>query len=250
MQLQTMTATGKTGTLTVSDSVFAAPVNKVLLAQAARVYTSNERQGTAKVKTRSEVNISRRKIYKQKGTGGARHGAKSAPIFVGGGVTHGPTGGQNWSLSLSQKLKHKALICALSWQNDQIIVVDEITKISGKTKAVVELLTAVAPKATRVLIVLPQEAMTVQRAFNNVQSAVLVTANQVSVIDILRADKIIMTSEAIKIIEKRLDGSVRTSAEKPVVTAPKAKPAVVKAATKKPTAAKTVAKPKKVAAKK
>src|SRR3989344_3368471 len=84
-----------------------------LLAQAVRVFEDRTHFGLSRVKTRSEVNISKKKIYKQKGTGGARHGAKSAHIFVGGGVVHGPTGMKR-DLVLPLNMKKKALRIALS----------------------------------------------------------------------------------------------------------------------------------------
>ena len=86
MKMALLTPTGVTGTTNVSDKLFGADVKLVLLAQAARVYLSNSRQSTSKVKTRSEINRTKKKWYRQKGTGGARHGARTANIFVGGGV--------------------------------------------------------------------------------------------------------------------------------------------------------------------
>lgn len=216
MQLQTVTNTGKQGTLTVSDSVFAAPVNQVLLAQAARVYMANERQGTAKVKSRGEVAISKKKIYKQKGTGGARHGAKSAPIFVGGGVTHGPKGNQNWSLTMSQKQKQKALISALSWQKDQIKVVDGITEVAGKTKAIAQILSQVAPEAVRVLIVVSEQTTEIERAVQNISGVEVRLASRITALDVLRADMIVVTESAVKAIETRLAGTSKEVTEKPV----------------------------------
>src|SRR5690554_4960009 len=105
MKLTVITATSKASSIEVSDAVFGQKANPTLLAQAVRVYLSNLRQGTSKVKTRSEVSRTRAKWYRQKGTGNARHGARSAPIFVGGGVAHGPNGQQNWTKSLSRKMK-------------------------------------------------------------------------------------------------------------------------------------------------
>lgn len=219
MQLQTVTNTGKQGTLTVSDVVFAAPVNQVLLAQAARVYMANERQGTAKVKSRGEVAISKRKIYKQKGTGGARHGAKSAPIFVGGGVTHGPKGNQNWSLTMSQKQKQKALISALSWQKDQIKVVDAITEVEGKTKAIAQILSLVAPEAVHVLIVVSEQTIEIERAVQNISGVEVHLASSITALDVLRADMIVVTESAVKAIETRLVGTSKEVTEKPVIKA-------------------------------
>src|SRR5690242_1823092 len=122
MQLTKVTKTGAKSQLTVSDSVFGVPVNKALIAQAVRVYMSNQRQGTSKAKTRSEINRTSAKWYKQKGTGRARHGARNAPLFVGGGVAHGPNGEQNWTRTLSKRMKMQALVTALSAQAANIVV--------------------------------------------------------------------------------------------------------------------------------
>src|SRR3989337_4248642 len=94
--------------------VFEKKVKPVILAQAVRVWLSNQRAANAKTKTRTEVSKTTAKMYKQKGTGRARHGSYSAPIFVGGGVAHGPTGGENWKLKLPAKMTKKALLGALS----------------------------------------------------------------------------------------------------------------------------------------
>src|SRR5579884_516617 len=83
--------TGKSaGNITLPKEIFGAKVNPQLMSQAVRVYLANQRQGNAATKTRGEINMTTAKWYRQKGTGRARHGAKSAPIFVKGGVAHGP----------------------------------------------------------------------------------------------------------------------------------------------------------------
>lgn len=259
MQLPTFTTTGKKGTLTASDAIFAEPVNSTLISQAVRVYLSNARQGTSKVKTRSEVTGSRRKIYKQKGTGGARHAARSAPIFVGGGVTHGPTGNQNWHLTLTKKLKQKALISALSWQKDSITVIDEVESISGKTKDMIKLLTTVNPKLQRVLVIVPKQIPAVERAISNLRGVAVMEARQVNALDICSAEAIVMTTASVQVLEKRLakdaaekSDESKVKAVKPV--APKAvktkKKPVEKVAKKAAPKAKAVAKPKKAVTKK
>lgn len=108
--------------------------SKVLLAQAIRVYTDRLHPGLAKVKTRGEVSYSTRKIYRQKGTGGARHGGRGAPIFVGGGVAHGPTGVKR-ELRLPKKLAQKAFKLALSLKarDGEVVVVDGLSSLK-KTK--------------------------------------------------------------------------------------------------------------------
>src|SRR6266404_5428662 len=101
------------GKVSLPGEMFGEKVNKALLAQAVRVYLANQRQGNASTKTRGEVDGSTAKIYRQKGTGRARHGSKRAPIFVKGGIVFGPKP-RDFSLSLPQKMKRKALFSALS----------------------------------------------------------------------------------------------------------------------------------------
>ena len=99
--------------IVLPKEIFDVKVNDPLMAQAVRVYLANQRRGTVKTKSRGEVKISTRKIYRQKGTGRARHGAASAPIFVGGGIAFGPRQ-RDYSLKLNQKMKKAALFIQLS----------------------------------------------------------------------------------------------------------------------------------------
>ena len=113
---------------------FETKVNVNLLSQAIRVYEDRKHPGLSKVKTRGEIIRTTKKVYRQKGTGGARHGAKSAPIFVGGGVTHGPKGVKR-VLNLPKKVKKRALDMALSLKakDGLVVMVEGIEKIK-KTK--------------------------------------------------------------------------------------------------------------------
>lgn len=240
MKLASITSTGKTGSVTAPDSLFAAKVNDVLLAQAIRVYRANARQGTSKVLTRSEVNLTKRKWYKQKGTGNARHGAQSAPIFVGGGVAHGPTGTENWSLTMSRKMKAKALVSALSAQAENVVVADTVADLSGKTKEAVTLLAPVITEAKKVLVVLADRNETVERALANIPNVMVSTAALVNALDIAAANKIVVTSDSVKALENRLVVK-KTATEKPAAKAEKKAPAK-KAAAKKTVAKKAPAK--------
>src|SRR3989338_3509182 len=134
----TFTKSGATATTEASlpSVFFAKKPNLTLLSQAVRVYLSNQRTAQAKTQTRAEVNRTTKKIYKQKGTGGARHGSRKAPIYVGGGVAHGPRGMQNYKMSLSSPLKKLALSVALSakFVKKEISVAD-VEKIEAKSKS-------------------------------------------------------------------------------------------------------------------
>src|SRR3989344_3133463 len=111
----------ETGTLKLPKEIFGVKVNKQLLAQALRVYMTNQKNMTASTKTRGEIKMTTAKWFKQKGTGRARHGAKSAPIFVGGGVAFGPRP-RNVRLALPQKMKKAALLSAISVKTEDLDV--------------------------------------------------------------------------------------------------------------------------------
>ena len=139
-----------------------------LLAQAVRVYEDRTHFGLSRVKTRSEVNISKKKIYKQKGTGGARHGAKSAHIFVGGGVVHGPTGMKR-DLKMPINMKKKALLIALSnkFSSGKAILIEginKITKTSEASKALMVIKSKLEVKS-KVLVVLANSDAKIFRFF-------------------------------------------------------------------------------------
>ena len=121
--------------------IFGAKENPKLVSQAVRVYLNNQRRGTASTKSRGEVRISTRKIWRQKGLGRARHGAKSAPIFVGGGVAFGPKP-RDFSLNLNKKMRKAALFAVLSskQKDGEIRVLKNLEKIEPKTKNVEKIL--------------------------------------------------------------------------------------------------------------
>ncbi|MCL4208215.1 50S ribosomal protein L4 [Patescibacteria group bacterium] len=209
MKLTKVNLTGANSSLTASDAVFGSVVNETLLAQAVRVYLSNKRQGTSYTKTRSEVNRTKKKWYKQKGTGNARHGARSANIFVGGGTAHGPKGNTDWTLKLTAVLKKKAMISALSAQASKVIVSDDIMNLSGKTKEAAALITKVAPEAGKVLVVINKSEENVLKSLRNLETVLVVSASRVNTLEIVLADAVIMTSEAVKALEARLLGEVK-----------------------------------------
>ncbi len=256
MKLQVVHTSGKSTELEVLKSVFGEKPNTSLLAQALRVYQLNQRQGTAKVKTRSEVARTKKKWYKQKGTGGARHGARTPSIFVGGGVAHGPNGTTDWSLKLTTAQKQRALVSALSSQAKYMIISDDVEKLSGKTKGAVKLFNTIAPDSKHLLIILHNSLQNVIRSTANLQNVVVTQANRLNIYETLLADKIILTESAVRMLEQKYSGEkkaekfvekavakivVKTVAKVPTKTA-------VKASTKTPgkTAVKTKLKPKKV----
>ncbi len=243
MQLATVTLTGTTKSTTVSDVVFGDKVNAVLLAQAVRVYRARARQGTSKTKTRAEVARTKKKWFKQKGTGNARHGARTPNIFVGGGVSHGPNGMQNWSLDLPQSMKHGALTSALSANAANTFVAEELMSLK-KNPEIRKTVQNIQGKDLKVLIIVPVLVETLVKAVRNMHRVILTTSARVNALEVTQADKIIITPEAIEAIEKRLSGiteEVTVEVEAEVVAKPKAA-AKPKASAKPKAPAKTAAK--------
>ncbi|HYD35266.1 MAG TPA: 50S ribosomal protein L4 [Vitreimonas sp.] len=259
MKVTHVTSTGKHSELALNDAVFGAPANLSLLSQAVRVYQSNLRQGSSKVKTRSEINRTKKKWFKQKGTGNARHGARTSNIFVGGGVSHGPNGEQNWSLNMSQTMKHQALVNALSIQASKIVVHDGLSALGGKTAEAMTALKAVVEPTEKVLVIIHSPTLNIIRGLRNVETVLVTQADRVTALEVSLADRIVLTSEAITTLEKRLTAkptkpaakTVAATSDKAVKAETKAQP-VAKAA--KPAAKKAAtapkAEPKKAATKK
>lgn len=202
----------KLSKISLPKDIFAVEINKKLIAQAVKVYLSNQRQANAKTKTRSEVNFSTRKIWKQKGTGRARHGAKSAPIFVKGGRAHGPTGEQNYKLKLSQTMKQKALISALTQKlkNNQLIVIKGLEKIKGKTKEMEVIMSKVNPPAggpkskVKITIILPKVWENVIRAGRNIPYLNFLQIKQLNTYEVLNGGILVFTKESIEALKEKL----------------------------------------------
>lgn len=209
-------------------------INKKLVSQAVAIALSNKRQGTSKTKTRAEVSLSKKKIYKQKGTGGARHGAKSAPIFVGGGVAHGPNGNANWSRSLPPAMKRQALSSALAMQSAVISVVPEIATLTGKTKMADQLLKKVAPTAKNICIVMEQADPMQLRSLRNISRVTPVLAAQLNALHVVQADTILFTANSRALVDARIAGKPAPVLEQ--------KPVAKKALVKKPVVKKPVVK--------
>lgn len=244
MQFTVHNTTGKSTTLEGNDVVFAAKANPVLIAQAVRVFLSNQRQGSVKKKTRSEINRTKTKWFKQKGTGNARHGARTPNIFVGGGLSHAPNGEQNWTKDLSKQMKRKAMIAALSAQNENIIVTTVFGDIQPKTKDAVAFLKKLAPDSKRTLVVLHENMDNIVRSMQNLSNVVLTTSQHLNILDVVFADTLIMTKEAVKQVEQRLAPDSKESQQVSKSTAEAKKVSEVKEAKKitKPAIKKTAEK--------
>jgi len=185
------------GSMTLPEQFFGVKPNKQLLAQAIRVYLANQRVGHAATKTRGQVEGSTRKIYRQKGTGRARHGAIRAPIFVGGGIVFGPQP-RDYSLKFPQKMRRAALASSLSQQQAQgnIIVVSGLSDMAPKTKNMALALGAIGAAGSTLLVVSGAATNIVRAARNIAQLDVLPVAD-IHAYGVVTHKKVIFMKEAV-----------------------------------------------------
>lgn len=189
------------GQVELPKEIFAAKVNPDLMAQAVRVYLSNQRKARAKTKTRGEVVGSGRKIWRQKGTGRARHGDRYAPIFVGGGIAHGPTGEENYKLLLPKKMKRRALFSALTAKlaEGELLVVKGLDKVSGKTAEMAKIFKNLKVSAKdKPLIALPDGIENLARASRNLAGVRLTRAESLNTYQVLNTKRLIFLPESIE----------------------------------------------------
>ncbi|MEK7073941.1 MAG: 50S ribosomal protein L4 [Patescibacteria group bacterium] len=184
------------GKVTLPGELFGSDVNKNLLAQSVRVYLANQREGGAHAKTRGLVEGSTRKIYKQKGTGKARHGSIRAPIFVGGGVVFGPVT-RDFHLKLSKSMRRAALVSALSVKRADTLVMDGLEDLEPKTKNIVAALTAVGA-TDKVLLVLAKDSVGLTRAAQNIGFVTLLNAKDLHPYALITHKKVIFTKKALE----------------------------------------------------
>ncbi len=181
--------------------IFEAKINVGLMHQAFVRQMANARQGTHSTLSRGEIRMTGAKWYRQKGTGRARHGAQSAPIFVGGGRAHGPKP-RDYSKKMPKKMRRGAIRSALSAliRDNQLVVVDKLEVDTPKTKEVRQMLGAVAgDHSTLVLITAGQTAL--QKSVSNLDNAHALLVNYLNVRDLLKYDKVIMTLDTLDVIK-------------------------------------------------
>ena len=190
------------GEVELSDAIFAAPVNVAAMHLVVRSILANKRQGTQSALTRGEVRGGGRKIYRQKGTGNARHHGNRAPQFKHGGVVFAPKP-RDYVVNVPRKVRRLAFKSALtSKMNDgDIIVIDALKLDEAKTKLMVKFL-GNFELTKNTMLVLPGRDENVVRAGNNLQQLQTLYVNTLNVYDILKAGKIILTQDALKGVEE------------------------------------------------
>lgn len=188
-------------TIELNDAVFGVEINEHLVHMAVLQQLANNRQGTQKAKTRSEVSGGGKKPYRQKGTGHARQGSTRAPHYTGGGVVFAPVP-RDYSFKLNKKEKRAALKSALTSRvaENKFIVLDELKLDEIKTKKFVEVMNNL--KVEKALVVLNDMDTNVIASAKNIPTVKTTQTNELNVFDVLKYDTVVVTKAAVATIEE------------------------------------------------
>lgn len=190
------------GEIELSDQIFGIEVNQHVVYEVVKNQLANKRQGTQSAKTRAEVRGGGRKPWRQKGTGRARAGSASSPVWVGGGVAFAPKP-RDYSYKVPKKVRRLAMKSALTSkvQNNEIIVIDEINFDAPKTKEMVNLLNKLNADK-KALIVTADKNENLVRSANNIATVQTTVVNNLNVYDILKYNSFIITKDAVRKVEE------------------------------------------------
>jgi large subunit ribosomal protein L4 len=201
MEVSVLNQTGKqVKTIELQAYIFEIEPNMGLMHQAYVRQMANARRGTAKALRRSEISRTGAKVWRQKGTGRARHGDRGAPIFVGGGKAHPPRP-RDFSKQMPKKMRRKAIRSALSalMRDNQLVFVDKLELAAPKTKdmkTVINTLTG----SEKALVVLGEKNENVSRSVHNLPKSHIILANYLNIRDLLNYDKVIIPLDALEVI--------------------------------------------------
>ena len=191
--------------VSLNESVFNEKINEHVVHQVVNAQLASRRSGNASTKTRGKVRGGGSKPWRQKGTGRARHGSIRSPLWVGGGITFGPTP-RNYYKKLTKKMRSLALKSILTdkLNREEIMLVDEIKIDEPKTKAVVEILNNFDLTDKKVVIVMPEKDENLYLSARNIPNVKTLLAGSVNAYDLLDNEMIIFVEEAVKMIEEVL----------------------------------------------
>ena len=205
MEIEKLSIDGKTTTLKVADKILSAKINKKLVSNVIYKTNANYKGRKAKTKQKNEIIGSTSKIYAQKGTGNARHASRKAPIFVGGGVAHGPKWESNYKVRKLNKSEKKLSIASLITEKNNLkdlIIFNDFDKEIKKTKEMNNIL--IKFKATNYLIILDNKSKEkIEKSVRNIPNVKTTDVNHFSAFDIVKYKKLIFTESSIKELEKR-----------------------------------------------
>ncbi len=193
------------GEIELNDAVFGIEPNKHVMSEAVISYRASLRQGTAKVKNRSEVRGGGRKPWRQKGTGRARQGSIRSPQWVGGGVVFGPVP-RSYAYKLPKKVRRLALKSALSTKvlENNIYVLDQLTFEKPKTKDFVQFLNNLSIADSKALVITGEFNENVNLSARNIPGVKVIDTYALNVVDILGYDKLVITKDAVEKVEEVL----------------------------------------------
>ena len=205
MKIDSISINGKITSFEISEKIFSSDINNKLIAHVLYSQFANSKPRVAKTKQRNEIIGSTAKIYAQKGTGNARHASKKAPIFVGGGVAHGPKGNAYKIRKLNKKEKKKSLISVISQKakDKNLIILEDVKDKINKTKEFNKFLKR--NRINNVLIVVDSTSKkNIELSARNIVNIKLIDTSYLSIHDILKYKQIMFTKSSTKELEKRL----------------------------------------------
>ena len=205
MKIDKLDLNGKKGSIEVLDKIFSAKINKKLVSNVLYKTNANYKGRHAKTKQQNEVSGPTSKIYAQKGTGNARHASKKAPIFVGGGIAHGPKGELSYKkrkLNKSEKKQSIASIISEKIKNKNLLVFNDFTKEIKKTKEMSVIFKKF--EITNSLVILDKNSKEkIEKSSRNIPNIKITDVNHFSAFDLVKFKKVVFTESSVKELEKR-----------------------------------------------
>ncbi|MFY9458077.1 MAG: 50S ribosomal protein L4, partial [Candidatus Spechtbacterales bacterium] len=195
----------KIGSMELPDEVFGVEVNPAVLRQAVVAAMANMRTVIAHTKDRSEVRGGGKKPWRQKGTGRARHGSIRSPLWVGGGVTFGPTNSRNFKKKISARMKRLAILAVLfgKAKDGELIVLDKLELAAPKTKEMAILIDKVVRNPKTALLMLPARNETIQRAGRNIADFKVSNISNINVLDLLNYKYLVLLEDTVFALKKK-----------------------------------------------
>ena len=195
----------KIGTMELPKEIFEVEASLSLLHQAVVAQMSNMRTNIAHTKDRSEVRGGGRKPWRQKGTGRARHGSRRSPIWVGGGVTFGPTKYRNFSKKINIKMKQKAILAALSGKakDSELVILDKLELTAPKTKEMAAVVGAVVPGAKTAFLMISDRNESIARAARNIDKFKMGSILNINILDIVNHKYLVLTQDTVEALKKK-----------------------------------------------
>ena len=192
--------------ITLNETVFGITPNDAVLYDAITLARNNQRQASANTKTRSEVSGGGKKPWRQKETGRARQGSTRAPHWYHGGVVFGPTPDRNYTKKMNKKERRLALKSALAYKviDSELIVLDSLNLESSKTKEAIQVLTNLKVNEEKTLIVVDKLDENLVLATRNLANVILLETDEINTLDVVSADRLVITEDAIKKVEEAL----------------------------------------------